>query len=253
MNFLKENAAIGDGGSSIWCSPGAALQLSPENRYAPNRLVFTGHINGRQNFWLSDDGDTWFLAKNFSGGALDVTGIGETALAETPDGGIFTSSRNGIFHGPGKCNCRATLCSPDGATSFNETLDFDPILVEPIASATMVNGGHGTAGAIFHANPGHGTDKEEKSPPNGRASGTIRRSTDGGKTWEANVVLNGDRAFSYSCLSKVPAKDYVGLAWETVLPGSGVPATWSANNVVFTLIPQDLKVSTSKELRSQLI
>ena len=42
---------------------------------------------------------------------------------------------------------------------------------------TMVNGGE--PGAIFHANPGHGTAKESKSPPNGRASGTVRRSING--------------------------------------------------------------------------
>ena len=50
---------------------------------------------------------------------------------------------------------------------------------------------------------GHGTPKESKSPPDGRASGTVRRSVDGGKTWEASVVLNGHNAYSYSCLSKV--------------------------------------------------
>merc|ERR1711918_319609 len=107
----------------------------------------------------------------------------------------------------------------------------------------MVNGGHGTAGAMFHANPGHGTDTEQKSPPNGRATGTVRRSSDGGKTWEASVALNGDEAFSYSCLSKMPDPAYIGLAWETVLPGSGVPASWSANNEVFTRVPQSLAVA----------
>ena len=50
---------------------------------------------------------------------------------------------------------------------------------------------------------GHGTPSESKSPPDGRASGTVRRSVDGGKTWEASVVLNGHQAYSYSCLSKV--------------------------------------------------
>lgn len=87
-----------------------------------------------------------------------------------------------------------------------------------------------------------GTDKESKSPPNGRASGTVRRSTDGGKTW-TSVVLNGKEAYSYSCLSKMPESAFVGLAWETVLPGSGVPATWSANNIVFTRIPQNFTAS----------
>jgi hypothetical protein len=128
---------------------------------------------------------------------------------------------------------------------------------------------------------GHGTPSESKSPPDGRASGTVRRSVDGGKTWEASVVLNGHQAYSYSCLSKVSSSDtfdvrlkvlklglaqqkqtvlsaedgawrgsqvpqpgHIGLAFETVLPGSGVPDKWSANNVVFALIPQNFSNSS---------
>jgi hypothetical protein len=72
-------------------------------------------------------------------------------FAETPDGGITSSGRNGVFHGPGKCNCRAVVRSHDGGSTFNQTLDSDPVLVSPICSATMVNGGE--PGAIFHANP----------------------------------------------------------------------------------------------------
>ena len=97
-------------------------------------------------------------------------------FAETPDGGITSSGRNGLFHGPGLCNCRAVVRSHDGGaphdsrwnfraafskgssatilrtgSTFNQTLDFDPVLVSPECSATMVNGGE--PGAIFHANP----------------------------------------------------------------------------------------------------
>lgn len=77
-----------------------------------------------------------------------------------------------------------------------------------------------------------------KGPPNGRASGTVRRSEDGGRSWAASLDLNGDSAFSYSCLSAVPQAGMIGLAWETVLPGSpGVPSTASANKIVFSLVP----------------
>jgi len=228
----------GDGGNTIWTSAGAALQLSPTNKYHPNRLIFTGHVNGCQQWWYSDDGgQTYTFARNASSPTepLCIIGEGEVGFAETPDGGITSSGRNGVFHGPGKCNCRGVVRSTDGGTTFGE-LTFDPVLVEPECMATMVNGAE--PGSIFHANPGHGTDKESKSPPNGRASGTVRRSTNGGKNW-TSVVLNGHNAYSYSCLSKVPQEGFVGLAWETVLPGSDVPKSWSANNVVFTLIPQN--------------
>ena len=58
---------------------------------------------------------------------------------------------------------------------------------------SVASGGSGRT--IYHANPGHGTDKESKSPPNGRASGTVRRSVDGeGSVWPSwsglSLVLN---------------------------------------------------------------
>eukprot|EP01043_Picozoa_sp_COSAG02_P123470 COSAG02_NODE_60445_length_271_cov_0.738372_1_plen_34_part_01 len=34
----------------MWTSAGAALQLSPTNKYHPHRLIFTGHVNGCQQF-----------------------------------------------------------------------------------------------------------------------------------------------------------------------------------------------------------
>ena len=169
----------GDGGNTIWTSAGAALQLSPTNKYHPNRLIFTGHVNGCQQWWYSDDGgETYSFARNASSPTepLCIRGEGEVGFAETPDGGITSSGRNGIFHGPGKCNCRGVVRSADGGTTFGE-LTFDPVLVEPECMGTMVNGGE--PGVIFHANPGHGTPKESKSPPNGRASGTVRRSSNG--------------------------------------------------------------------------
>lgn len=169
----------GDGGNTLWTSAGAALQLSPTNKYHPNRLIFTGHVNGCQQWWYSDDGgQTYSFARNASSPTepLCIEGEGEVGFAETPDGGITSSGRNGIFHGPGKCNCRGVVRSSDGGSTFGE-LTFDPVLVEPECMGTMVNGGE--PGVIFHANPGHGTAKESKSPPNGRASGTVRRSSNG--------------------------------------------------------------------------
>merc|ERR1719506_1591381 len=137
-------------------------------------------MNGCGTFWYSDDGGkTYHMAKNSTGGGpYCEPAIAETAIAETPDGGVLSSSRNGVFHGPGKCDCRATTRSLDGGSSFG-AMSFDPVLVEPECMATMINDGPGT---ISHANPGHGTDKESKSPPNGRASGTVRTSLHGGKT-----------------------------------------------------------------------
>ena len=38
----------GDGGGSMGTSAGAALQLSPSNKFHPHRLVFNGYVNGCQ-------------------------------------------------------------------------------------------------------------------------------------------------------------------------------------------------------------
>lgn len=146
-------------------SAGAALQLSPQNPFHPHRLVFAGYVksdvcNG-QTFWYTDDGERYQVAKNATGGPLCVPGIGETGLGETPAGGILSSSRNTLFHGPGKCDCRATLRSLDGGSSFGR-LGFDTTLVEPECMGTMVNGGE--PGLLFHANPGHGTDRLSSVP-----------------------------------------------------------------------------------------
>ena len=107
----------GDGGNTIWTSAGAALQLSPTNKYHPNRLIFTGHVNGCQQWWYSDDGgQTYSFARNASSPLepLCIIGEGEVGFAETPDGGITSSGRNGIFHGPSS----APLCA---ARTLNDT------------------------------------------------------------------------------------------------------------------------------------
>ena len=85
-------------------SAGAALQLSPSNKFHPHRLVFNGYVNGcrqaapfassaeaqrkRLHSWYTDDGENYHFAKNATGGPLCTEGIGEVGFAETPDGGL---------------------------------------------------------------------------------------------------------------------------------------------------------------------
>ena len=59
--------------------------------------------------------------------------------------------------------------------------------------------------------------------------------------FHASVNITGREAYSYSCMTVVPQPGYVGLAYETVLPGSSLYNTSdaSANNIVWTLIPQN--------------
>ena len=50
--------------------------------------------------------------------------------------------------------------------------------------------------------------------------------------------------YSYSCLTEVPEPGFVGVAYETVLPGSSIRSIASANNIVFTLIPTNFSNAT---------
>jgi hypothetical protein len=168
---------------------GGALQLSSNNRYHPGRMIWNGvgthgNITNRALVWYSDDGGKTFqFSRDANTGSIFLPeGIGEeSALAETPDGGIFLSSRNVLYHGKSRCNCRASVRFARGGDTFGGVFP-SPELVEPECEATMLGPVDDSAGAMFHANPGHGTDTENKSPPDGRASGTVRRSVDGGRT-----------------------------------------------------------------------
>jgi sialidase-1 len=273
--------------TTLAVGPGAGIQLSSTNKFHPNRIMWSGTHDGYgyDCIWYSDDGGkTYQLAKDATTGKpAQLWGMSESALAETPDGGVIISMRNEGYHRaypatecledsdcegsnntcianhqgrPAKtckheppkvnCNCRGTARSTDGGTSFSR-VEPAPALLGPVCQATMVSVANGPSGAgrtIFHANPGHGTDSESKSPPNGRASGTVRRSVDGGRNWEASVDINGHEGYSYSCLTEVPEPGFVGVAYETVLPGSSIRGIASANNIVFTLVPQNFSNSS---------
>jgi hypothetical protein len=234
----------------VGVGPGAGIQLSAGNRFHPHRILFAAS-HGVYTFsvvWYSDDGGATFkLAKNASDPRkpamlqLQV----EPCLAETPSGGVLVSMRNEAYHrgyntSNVTCNCRGVARSEDGGSTFGNPRP-EPSLVGPVCEASMLSLPTAAGGrVIFHANPGHGTDRESKSPPDGRASGTVRRSFDGGRSWHGAVDINGDQAFSYSCMTELPQQDLVGLAYETVLPGSDTNWRASANNVVFTLVPKRL-------------
>ena len=91
------------------------------------------------------------------GKPLQITGQDEIALAETPDGGVITSTRNEDYHKgyPGKvdCNCRGVSRSTDGGTTFADCQP-EPVLVGPVCQATMVTVEAPSGLTIFHANPG---------------------------------------------------------------------------------------------------
>lgn len=107
---------------------GDALQLSSANKYHPNRMIWNGvgaqgNVTNRAIAWFSDDGGKTFeLAKDAATGSIFLpVGIGEeSALAESPDGSVFLSSRNFLYHGKGKCDCRASVRFATGGDTFGD-------------------------------------------------------------------------------------------------------------------------------------
>lgn len=158
----RELSSVLPGGvTQIVAALGGALQLSSTNKYHPNRMVWNGvgaqgNITNRAIAWFSDDGGKTFqFARDATTGSIFLPeGIGEeSALAETPDGDIFLSSRNFLFHGKGKCDCRASVRFSKGGDTFGEIFP-SPDLVEPECEATMLGPVNNSAAAMFHANPG---------------------------------------------------------------------------------------------------
>ena len=156
------SAALPGAVTQLVAGLGGALQLSSSNRYHPNRMVWNGvgTVGNRSGAlaWYSDDGGRSYQfsrSTNSSAGIFLPDGISEeSALAETPSGGIFLSSRNSVYHGPGLCNCRASVRFEKGGDSFGPMFP-SPALVEPECEATMLNGdGDDSAAVMFHANPG---------------------------------------------------------------------------------------------------
>lgn len=92
-SWEKEQLAVG---------PGQAIQLSATNKFHSNRLLFAGTKDGYgyDCIWYSDDGGrSYSLSKDVATGRpLKLWQQSEIALAETPDGGVITSSRNQDYH-----------------------------------------------------------------------------------------------------------------------------------------------------------
>merc|ERR1719217_1645892 len=97
---------------------------------------------------------------------------------------------------------RGISISKDGGTSWSNAT-YDSTLISPVCQASIL----GVDGALFFSNP---------ATTKGRVSGTVRKSTDDGKTWGSSLGITDSKiGFAYSCLTPVPQADKIGLLWET--------------------------------------
>jgi sialidase-1 len=196
------NPGLRPSGSQFLTGPGNGIQI--ESGPHAGRLIFPVYIFGGTNYSaliLSDDhGQTWRLGGNAAAGGSEVQ------MAETPNGGVLASMRNGSFATAG---VRTFSRSADGGLTWGapfSTFTNPPTIPDPgcqgnILRLTTTNASN--ASRLIHANAAH---------PSSRENMVLRISYDEGYSWPvSNQVYAGSSA--YSALTPLANGD-VGLLFE---------------------------------------
>jgi sialidase-1 len=157
--------------------PGVGIQLRSGRLVIPCDHAREGTQAFHSHVLLSDDG-----GENWRVGGVADSGTNECQVAELADGSLLLNMRS--YHGR---NQRAVARSSDGGESWSP-LAWDAALIEPVCQASLIASGP----MLYFSNPA--SRKREKL--------TLRSSRDGGRTWEASVLLHAGPA-AYSSLAVV--------------------------------------------------
>ena len=204
--------------------PGRGLQLSAhagssgETSFA-GRLVMVGWVDAYPKpsrhdcVWYSDDhAVTWTVSRTtipLMNEAQVAEVLQQAPAASTGATEVYFNSRTrgtaGFPHKPSEC--RAIARSSDGGSSFTLPVVWDQSLPEPGqgCQASVLGLPVLAPSVLLFSNP----------HAHSRTNMTIRRSTDGGRTWTDGggvVVHKGGSA--YSCLTELPDSRYVGVLHE---------------------------------------
>ncbi len=164
--------------------PGNGIQLE-YGEHAGRLLIPCDHIEAETKHYYShviysdDHGATWQL-----GGRTPTHQVNECVAAELRDGRVVLNMRN---YDRSRKHRQVAYSADGGATWDGQR--FDETLIEPICQAGMIRL-PGERDVILFSNPAS-QDKRERM--------TVRRSEDGGETWDASRVLHEGPA-AYSCL-----------------------------------------------------
>ncbi|MEV6755844.1 sialidase family protein [Streptomyces sp. NPDC051214] len=187
-------------------TPGHAVQTRTGRVVVPanHSLPPTGTDNGTEGKYngghclLSDDlGQTWrigYVDDNTNG----YVNVNETTAAELPDGRLYLNTRNDS-PSPGT---RADAHSLDGGQSLVKPFRPQAGLVGPVVECSVLQ--LRTPDVLLFSGP---------ADPGFRALMTVRRSRDGGTTWQDAYTVDGLPA-AYSDLVRVD-DETVGLLYET--------------------------------------
>ena len=184
--------------NAVTCASGPGIGLQLRRGKSAGRLVIPFNSQDqKRNFvnWVaySDDaGRTWKRGAEVPQEGMQLN---EVQVAETADGSLYLNSRR--WKG---ASLRKSSWSTDGGATWSKAVD-DAALPEPTCQGSLLDAQVGGQPTIFFLNPAG----------KGRANGTFRRSTDGGKTWaESTLLFPGP--FAYSSMAKVGAD--VGVLYE---------------------------------------
>ncbi|MGW5862544.1 sialidase family protein [Streptomyces sp. NPDC055239] len=187
-------------------TPGHAVQTGTGRVVVPanHSLPPTGTDNGTEGKYngghslLSDDlGQTWrigYIDDNTNG----YVNVNETTAAELPDGRLYFNTRNDS-PAPGT---RADAHSRDGGQSLVKPFRPQAGLIGPVVECSVLQ--LRTPDVLLFSGP---------ADPGFRALMTVRRSRDGGTTWQDAHTVDGLPA-AYSDLVRVD-EETVGLLYET--------------------------------------
>ncbi len=187
-------------------TPGHAIQLTTGRVVVPanHSLPPSGTDNGTEGKYngghclLSDDsGATWrigYVDDNTNG----YINVNETTAAELPDGRVYFNTRN---DSPSPGN-RADAHSRDGGRSLVRPFRPQAGLTGPVVEGSVLQ--VRDPDVLLFSGP---------ADPGFRALMTVRRSTDGGTTWQTAHTVDGLPA-AYSDLVRLDEEN-VGLLYET--------------------------------------
>jgi sialidase-1 len=183
--------------SWTWYATGPVhgIQLQHNKKFKGRLMIPCDHIEADTKHYYShiiysdDKGKSWQL-----GGSTPQHQVNECAIAELPNGDLMLNMRN--YDRENKN--RKVSISKDGGATWSE-LKNDPSLIEPICQGSLL----GHKDALFFSNP---ASKEA------RVNMTLRRSKDGGHTWDSSIVIN-EGPSAYSDLVMINDK-LIGILYE---------------------------------------
>ena len=180
---LTDDLAIPFIWSVIALGPGHGLRLQSGRLVVPiwvgfnKKRMFAHYPTVSGCIYSDDDGETWLVSE-----MLDLEGenLNECAMAELPDGTLLVNIR-----GSKTAHCRRVSSSTDGGVTW-EKPRRELQLTDPACASGFLAVGD----TLYFTNC---------NDPKSRVNLTLRRSADGGKTWEDCLLIAEKAGYSDLC------------------------------------------------------